>query len=132
MPGAVRREGLTVARALLPLGLMVSGVVVAAIGGWSGAVLGAGQVAMGAAALLWPLSGGPLGGALLFLIPVPLEAARRWTNRLPLTCPCVRSAHPPALMSTTGLAVTLDLALIALLMHQAARKRRAAVGRSSA
>jgi hypothetical protein len=131
VPGTVRRDGLTVARALLALGLIVSGIVVAAIGGWTGLVLGAGQVAMGTAALLWPRSSGPLGGALLFLVPVPLEAARRWTNRLPLTCPCVRSAHPPALVSVTGLAVVLDLALIAVLLHQAARQRRGAVGRSS-
>ncbi len=135
VPGADRRQGLTAGRLLLATGLLISAALLSFVGGGWGLAFGASQAALGVAALLRPRSPLPLAGALLLLVPAPLAAIRHWTARLPGACRCARLPKPPpGLVSLTGLAVTLDLALLGLALWLAAadsKHRHAEVVRSS-
>lgn len=132
MPGAVRRDGLTAARFLLATGLVVSAGLLSVVGGWWGLALGAAQAALAVAALFRPQSPSPLAGAMLSLVPAPLEAARHWIARLPVGCRCARLPHPPpGLVSVTGLMVVLDVSLLALTAWMTATKRNAEAKRNA-
>lgn len=130
--GAVGGPHVRAARLLVATGLVVSAALLSVVGGGWGAVIGAVQAALGAALVLWPHSSAPLGGAVLAVAPVPLAAARHWTAGLPGACRCARLPHPPPpLVSLTGLAVTLDIVLLALILWLAAALRHGKVGKSS-
>ncbi|MDQ1394720.1 MAG: hypothetical protein QOF30_3697 [Acidimicrobiaceae bacterium] len=117
---------------ILATGLVVSAIVVSAIGGWWGWAIGAAQVAIGAAVVARPASPAPAAAAILVLIPAPLGATRHWTAHLPGGCGCAALSHPPpGLVSLTGLVVTLDVLLLVLALWLTATNRRARVGKSS-
>jgi hypothetical protein len=113
-------------------GLLISAVLLAAVGGWSGTGLGVVQVGLGAAIVLRPTSPWPPAWSILAVLPGPFAAIVHWTARLPGGCGCARLAHPPpALLSLTGAAVAFDIALLALAVGLTAANRRAEVGKSS-
>lgn len=122
---------MTPARLALVVGLLVSGGLLAIIGGWSGLLFGVVQVVCAAAVVRRPASRGPLVGALVTVFLPPVAAIRHWTARLPGACPCARLPHPPALVSWTGLAVLLDIGLVGLAILLAAASRRADMRQSS-
>lgn len=122
----------TVGRAVLGLGLLASAALMAALGGWSGAILGAAQAGLAVTVAVRLRSPRPAAWAVLVLIPAPLAAARHWTARLPGGCRCARLPHPPpGLVSVTGLAVLLDLGLLGLALALTAAHLRPKVGKSS-
>ena len=119
-------------RFLVAPGLVVSAVVVAALGGWWGVAIGAVQAAAGVALFLRPRSPGPRAAAGLALVAPPVAAIRHWTARLPGVCRCARLPHPPpGLVSLTGLAVALDVGLLGLALWRTAAHRQAEMGKSS-
>jgi hypothetical protein len=121
----IRPNGLTVG---LASGLTVSALLLAARGGWPGAVIGAAQLAAAVALLLRPVrptGKGTLAVAALALVPAPVLALRHWTAGLPLVCQCSGPAKPaPGLLSLTGLAVAIDLALLVLAIGPVLAARR--------
>jgi hypothetical protein len=132
VPGAARRPAVTAARLLLATGLIVSAVMVSAIGGWWGWAIGAAQLALGVAIVARPAPPAPAAAAVLVLIPAPVAATRHWTAHLPGGCRCAALAHPPpGLVSLTGVAVALDVALLALSLWLTATNLKAQVGKSS-
>jgi hypothetical protein len=109
---AVRRNS---SRVILASGLCVSAALVAAQGGWPALVLAAAQLALAGAIVVRWTSPWPPAWAVLALVVAPVEAVRHWTARLPGACPCARLPHPPpGLWSLTGLAVLVDVGLLAL------------------
>jgi len=119
-------------RAVLAIGLIACAGLMAMVGGWSGAVLGAVQAGVGAAVALRLGSPRPAAWAVLVLVPGPLAAARHWTAQLPGACQCARLPHPPpGLVSMTGLGVALDLVLLSLALALTAADLRPKVGKSS-
>lgn len=131
MPAAVGQR-LTRGGIALAGGLIVSAVLLAAVGGWSGTGLGVVQVGLGAAIVVRPTSPWPPAWSILALVPGPFAAIVHWTAHLPGGCRCARLAQPPpALVSVTGAAVALDIALLGLAFGLTAANRRAEVGKSS-
>jgi hypothetical protein len=122
----------TVGRAVLGLGLVASAALMAALGGWPGAILGAVQAVLAMVVAVRLRSPRPAAWAVLVLIPAPLAAGRHWTADLPGACRCARLPHPPpGLVSVTGLAVLLDLGLLGLALALTAAHLRPKVGKSS-
>lgn len=126
------RNPTAVGRGLLAGGLSILAGLLAAIGSWPGLAFALAQLGIAVAVVLRWRSMWPPAWAVLVLIPPPLAAARHWTVRLPGACQCARLAHPPpALVSLTGLAVLIDLALFALALALTVANRRAMVGKLS-
>jgi hypothetical protein len=131
VPGADGQR-LTRGGGALAGGLLVSAVFLTAVGGWSGLGLGVAQVGLGAAIVLRPRSPWPPAWSIPALLPGPFAATVHWTAHLPGGCGCARLAHPPpGLVSLTGAAVALDIALLGLAVGVTAANRRAEVGKSS-
>lgn len=122
---------MTPTRSALAAGLLVSGALLAILGGWSGVAFAVLQAGCAVALVRWPASPGPVGGALVAVFLPPVAAIRHWTARLPGACPCARLPHPPALVSWTGLVVLLDIVMLALAIFLATAHRRVDMRQSS-
>ena len=119
------------ARVALVAGLTASAALVALVGGGFGIAIGAAQAVVAVWLLARPAAPGPVGAAVLTLVPAPMSAAWHWTARLPGACPCARLPKPPpGLVSVTGLTVALDAALVGWAIWLAVSYRQAEVGKS--
>jgi hypothetical protein len=120
------------ARIVLSVGLVTSGALVAVVGGTWGIAFGVAQVAAGVGVGVWRRSRDPLVAGLVSLVAPVLVTARHWSAGVPGVCHCARLPHPaPALVSTTGLAVLLDVVLVGLTVAVLAANRQVEVGNSS-
>ena len=100
---------------VLPIGIAVSGVLMAMIGGWPGVVIGLAQLIAAAALARRPVQPGVLAVTAVLLVLAPLAALRSWLARTPLGCSCFGApAHPPGILSLTGLVALLGLGLVGL------------------
>jgi hypothetical protein len=116
---------------LLATGLVASAALICLVGGGWGYAIGAVQAALAVAIVVRRGSLVPVATAVAALAPPPLAATRHWTARLPGACRCARLPHPPpGLVSVTGLAVALDLALLGLTLWLMATNRTPEVGKS--
>ena len=121
------RLRLKAGRLSLATALVVCALLLTATGGLPGLVLGGAQAALAVAIVIQPASPWPAAWAVMALLPGPLLAARHWTAGLPGACHCARLRRPPpALVSLTGLAVVVDLAVLALALWLIAATHRAA------
>jgi hypothetical protein len=121
---------LSAGRLTLALGLLVSAGLLAAGGDWWGLAIGTSQVGLAAAIALRPSSPWPPAWTVLAALPAPVAAARHWAAHLPGACKCARLPHPPpGLVSLTGLAVAVDIGLLAVALAVTAASRTAKVGK---
>lgn len=115
----------SVARIVLATGLVVSGALVAVVGGAWGVAFGVAQAAAGIGVAVWGRSRDPLVAGLVTLIAPVVVTARHWSAGVPGVCHCARLPHPaPALVSATGLAVLLDVLLLGVTVTVLAGNRQ--------
>ncbi len=100
---------------VLPIGLTVSAVLVGVIAGWPGLIVAGMQLIAAIGLMIRPAQAGVLAVAAVILFLTPVAALRTWLAKSPLGCSCFGApAHPPGLVSLTGLVVLTNLGLVGL------------------